>query len=63
MYSNNLFEKFCRHRNIKSSTKKCYDSILRLYEKFQGESIENLFDEVYNQENETIPFKYRKIKK
>lgn len=43
--------------------KKCYDSILRLYEKFQGESIENLFDEVYNQENETIPFKYRKIKK
>lgn len=45
MYSNSLFQKFCRDRNIKSSTKKGYDSALKLYEKFQNESLENLFAE------------------
>ena len=63
MYSNNLFEKFCRDRNIKLSTKKGYDSALRLYENFQGESIENLFAEARNEENKRIPLKDRKIKK
>ena len=63
MYSKILFEKFCRDRNIKSSTKKGYDSALRLYENFQGESIENLFDEARDEENERIPLKDRKIKK
>ena len=63
MYSNNLFEKFCRDRNIKSSTKKGYDSALRLYENFHAESIENLFAEARNEENKRIPLKDRKIKK
>ena len=63
MYSNDLFQKFCRDRNIKQSTKKGYDSALRLYEDFQGESIEKLFKEARNEENERIPLKYRKIKK
>ena len=51
MYSNDLFQKFCRDRNIKQSTKKGYDSALRLYEDFQGESIEKLFKEARNEEN------------
>ena len=63
MYSNDLFQKFCRDRNIKQSTKKGYDSALRLYEYFQGESIEKLFKEARNEENERIPLKDRKIKK
>ena len=63
MYSNDLFQKFCRDRNIKQSTKKGYDSALRLYEDFQGESIEKLFKEARNEENKRIPLKYRKIKK
>ena len=63
MYSNNLFQKFCRDRNIKQSTKKGYDSALTMYEYFQGESIEKLFKEARNEENERIPLKDRKIKK
>ena len=63
MYPNNLFEKFCRERNIKSSTKKGYDSALRLYENFCNESIENLFKEARFEENKRIPLKDRKIKK
>lgn len=45
MNYNDIFQKFCRNRNIKSSTKKGYDSALRLYENFQGKSIEDLFAE------------------
>ena len=63
MNSNRLFQKFCIDRNIKLSTKKGYDSALRLYEDFQGESIEKLFKEARNEENKRIPLKYRKIKK
>ncbi|KZX12973.1 hypothetical protein MBORA_08740 [Methanobrevibacter oralis] len=63
MYSNSIFQKFCRDRNIKSSTKKGYESSLRLYENFNGETIESLFAEAHNDENEGIPLKDRKIKK
>lgn len=63
MYSNNLFEKFCKDRNIKSSTQKGYESALKCYENFQDESIENLFLEARAEENERIPLKDRKIKK
>lgn len=63
MNYNDIFQKFCRNRNIKSSTKKGYDSALRLYENFQGKSIEDLFDEARLEENERIPLKDRKIKK
>ena len=63
MYSNNLFNKFCKDRNIKSSTRKGYDSALRLYEEFNSKSIGNLFAEARAEENERIPLKDRKIKK
>ena len=63
MYSNNLFKKFCRDRNIKSSTRNGYCSALKLYVSFNNETIENLFAEARREENERIPLKDRKIKK
>ena len=63
MNSNKLFQKFCKDRNIKSSTKKGYESALRCYENFHNDSIENLFDEARMEENERIPLKDRRIKK
>lgn len=63
MYSNNLFEKFCKDRNIKQSTRKGYTSALKLYEDFNSKSIEELFREAESEESENIPLKNRKIKK
>lgn len=63
MYSNKLFQKFCKDRNIKSSTQNGYSSALKCYENFQENSIENLFEEARFEENERIPLKDRKIKK
>ena len=63
MNSIKLFQKFCRDRNIKSSTRKGYDSALKLYEDFNGKTIEELFTEARFEENERIPLKDRKIKK
>ena len=63
MFSNKLFQKFCRDMNIKSSTRKGYDSALTMYEDFNNESIENLFVEARIEENNRIPLKDRTIKK
>ena len=63
MYSNNLFEKFCRDRNIKSSTRKGYDSSLKMYSDFHNLSIEKLIQEARLEEDERVPLKDRKIKK
>ena len=63
MYSNELFQKFCRDRNIKKSTKNGYVTALRLYEKFNNTSIENLLKEARSEENKRIPLKDRKLKK
>ena len=63
MYSNILFQKFCKDRNIKSNTQNGYSSALKCYEKFQKSPIENLFEEARLEENERIPLKDRKIKK
>lgn len=63
MYSNNLFEKFCRDRNIKSSTIKGYDSSLKMYSDFHNLSIEKLIQEARLEEDERVPLKDRKIKK
>jgi hypothetical protein len=63
MYSNKLFQKFCKDRNIKSSTQNGYVSALKCYEDFQKDSIENLFAEARAEENQMILLKDRKIKK
>lgn len=63
MYSNKLFQKFCKDRNIKLNTQKGYESSLKCYEDFHKDSIENLFAEARAEENKRIPLKDRKIKK
>ena len=63
MNSKDLFEKFCKDRNIKPSTKKGYLSALKLYEKFNKKSIEDLFKEAQEEEIEKVSIKDRKIKK
>ncbi|MBQ2636132.1 MAG: integrase [Methanobrevibacter sp.] len=63
MYANELFQKFCRDRNIKKSTKNGYVTALRLYEKFNNTTIENLLKEARKEENKKIPLKDRKLKK
>lgn len=63
MNSKKLFEKFCKERNIRPSTKKGYISALKLYEDLNKKSIENLFKEARNEETRKVPLKDRKIKK
>ena len=57
-----LFEKFCKDRNIKESTKKGYISALRLYENFHQKSIDELFKEAKADENDRLLLKNRRIK-
>lgn len=63
MYSNSLFKKFCRDRNIKNSTINGYISALKGFEEFHEKSIQDLFNEARKEENKRIPLKDRKIKK
>lgn len=62
MKNNYLFKKFCKDRNIKSSTVKGYESALKLYVSFNKMSIENLINEAIVEEEERIPLKDRTIK-
>ena len=62
MYTNNLFIKFCKDRNINENTKKGYVSTLKLYTKFHNESLEYLINEAIMEENKSIPLKNRKIR-
>lgn len=63
MYSNNLFQKFCKERNIKEGTMKGYDSALKKYIFFHQKSIDYLINEALKDEEKRIPLKERKIKK
>ena len=63
MHNSHIFRKFCRDRNIKSSTMKGYESSLKKYEKFCGKSIDSLLEEALNEESKRIPLKERKLKK
>lgn len=63
MNSNDLFNRFCKDRNIKASTKKGYLSALTLWERFNKDTVENLIKEAINDEKNMIPLKDRKIKK
>lgn len=63
MYSNNLFEKFCRDKHIKMSTRKGYKTALSKYTEFNGKSIDFLIKEAIDEENNGIPLKERKVKK
>lgn len=63
MYTNKLFQKFCKERNIKDSTIKGYESALKKYISFHNESLDKLLKEAITDENKEIPLKERRIKK
>jgi len=57
----NLIKKYSSDKNIKASTMEGYASAIKKYEKFHGESIENLLFEAKSEENK--PLNERKIKR
>ena len=63
MYTNELFIKFCKERNIKDSTMKGYESALKKYTSFHDKTINYLLKEALKDEEKRIPLKERKIKK
>ena len=63
MYHNNLFQRFCKERNIKESTMKGYYSTLKKYEDFHKKSLDELIEEAIKDEEKRIPIKERRIKK
>ena len=63
MYFNNLFQRFCKERNIKDSTMKGYHSTLKKYENFHKMSLDELINEAIEDEEKRIPLKERRIKK
>ncbi len=62
MYDNELFKKFCKERNIKKSTVDGYYVALSHYTDFQGLLLNDLIKEAYNDEENKISLKDRKIK-
>lgn len=63
MYTNEIFIRFCKERNIRNSTMKGYESALKKYVSFHNKTIDELLNEAINDENKRIPLKERKIKK
>ena len=63
MFNNKLFQKFCRDRNVKESTKQGYESALKNYLEYHQETLTTLIDEAIAEENQGIPLKNRKLKK
>ena len=63
MYSNKIFDKFCKERNIKNSTIKGYETAIVKYSEYCKKDIEELIKEAIKDENERIPLKERKLKK
>ena len=63
MYANKTFQKFCRERNVKESTKNGYQSALQNYTQYHQLTLNELLDEATTDEERNIPLKNRKIKK
>ncbi|WP_241776210.1 phage integrase N-terminal SAM-like domain-containing protein [Methanosphaera sp. WGK6] len=63
MYNNKLFIQFCRERNIKQGTAKCYCSSIENYTSFHDMTIDKLVDEAIIDEENNILLKNRRIKK
>lgn len=62
MIENILLDKFYVDRNIKKSTCKGYESAISKYVKFHDKSLDFLISEAYDDENNNIILKNRKIK-
>ena len=58
----NYFNRFCGERNIKQSTRKGYESTIKHYVSFHGQSLDKLIDEAIGEEEKMIPLKNRKLK-
>jgi len=57
-----IFNKFCRERNVSGSTILGYWAAIRKYESFHNMSMESLINEALREENDNVPLKERKIK-
>lgn len=62
MYTEKLFKKFCKERNIRESTKKGYQSAIQHYLHVQKQSLEYLIEEALHEEEQKIALKDRKLK-
>lgn len=62
MYTEKLFKKFCKERNIRESTKKGYQSAIQHYLHVQKQSLEYLIEEALYEEEQKIALKDRKLK-
>lgn len=63
MFNSRLFQKFCKDRNVKKSTRKGYESALKNYTAFHNITIEELIKEAQKDEKEKIILRERQIKK
>ena len=63
MYNNKLFKKFCKNRNLKSTTITSYETSLKKYTKYHKKSLNELINEATNDEEDKIPLKDRRLKK
>ena len=63
MLNNDLFQKFCRERNIAESTQRSYESALKHYLKFNNQNLKDILSEAIADEEKIIPLKDRRIKK
>lgn len=63
MFNSRLFQKFCKDRNVRKSTRKGYESALKNYTRFHDLTIEELIKEAQKDEKENVILKERKIKK
>ena len=62
MYSNKIFDKFCKERNIKSTTIKGYETAIVKYSEYCKKDIDELIKEALDDEDGRIPLKERKLK-
>lgn len=58
-----IFNRFCKERNIRWSTRKGYFSSIKKYEEFHKQSISELLEEARVDEDNRVPLRERRIKK
>ena len=58
-----IFNRFCKERNIRGSTRKGYQSSIKKYEEFNKASIDELLKEARVDEDNRVPLRERRIKK
>lgn len=59
----NVFEQFCKEKNIKEQTVTNYSVALKSYTRFHGKTIRDLLIEAMIDEHRKIPLKERRLKR